>query len=73
MVYQNIVTNAGITPQTHHVYSTSKRYGNGHFHVVSTWNTRGVFVGKAVSILDLVTINPNLCKYENVLSLFQNK
>ena len=31
--------------QTHHVDSTLKRRGNGRFHVVSTWNPRGVFVG----------------------------
>ena len=31
--------------QTHHVDSTLKRRGNGRFHVVSTWNRRGVFVG----------------------------
>ena len=34
--------------QTHHVYSKLKRRGNGGnglFHVVSMWNTRGVFVG----------------------------
>ena len=30
--------------QTDHVHSTLKRRGNGRFHVVSTWNTRGVFV-----------------------------
>ena len=35
--------------QTHYVYSTLKRSGNGRFHVVSTWNPRGVFVG----ILDI--------------------
>ena len=29
--------------QTHHAYSTLKRRGNGRFHVVSTWNTRGLF------------------------------
>ena len=34
------------TLQTHHVDSTLKRCGNGRFHVVSTWNPRGVFVGK---------------------------
>ena len=34
-----------ITLQTHHVDSTLKRHGNDHFHVVSTWNPRGVFVG----------------------------
>ena len=37
-----------ITLQTHHVYSTLKRRGSGCFHVVSTWNTRGVFVGYVV-------------------------
>ena len=30
--------------QTLHVYSTLKQRGNELFHVVSTWNTRGVFV-----------------------------
>ena len=29
------------------MYSTLKRLGNGRFHVVSTWNTRGVLVGMA--------------------------
>ena len=29
--------------QTHHADYTLKRRGNGRFHVVSTWNTRGVF------------------------------
>ena len=32
-------------PQTYHVYPTLKRRGNGRFHVVSTRNTCGVFVG----------------------------
>ena len=31
--------------QTHSVYYTLKRRGNHRFHVVSTWDTRGVFVG----------------------------
>ena len=31
--------------QTHHADSTLKRRGNGRFHVASTWNLRGVFVG----------------------------
>ena len=31
--------------QKHHVNSTLKRRGNDRFHVVSTWNPRGVFVG----------------------------
>ena len=34
--------------QTLHVYSTLKRRGKGRFHVVSAWNTRGVFVGLLV-------------------------
>ena len=35
-----------VTLQTHHVYTTLKRRGNDRFHVVSTWNIRGVFEGK---------------------------
>ena len=36
----------GVTSlQTLHVYSTLKRRGIGRFHVISTWNTRGMFVG----------------------------
>ena len=35
--------------QTHHVYSTLKRRGNGRFHVLSTWNTRSMFVGQLLS------------------------
>ena len=34
-----------ISLQTHHVDSTLIRRGNDRFHVVSTWNPRGVFVG----------------------------
>ena len=30
--------------QTHHVYSTLKRRGNHRFYIVSTLNTRGVFL-----------------------------
>ena len=36
------------TPKTQHVYFTLKWRGNGRFHVVSTWNTCDVFVGKGV-------------------------
>ena len=39
------------TLQTHHVYFTLKRRGNDRFHVVSTCNTRGVFVGKSIASL----------------------
>ena len=38
------------TLQTHHVYSTLKRRGNECFHVISMWNTRGVFVGKKIDL-----------------------
>ena len=41
------ICRSAITLQTHHVHSTLKRCGNGRFHVVSTWNTHGVFVGNA--------------------------
>ena len=41
---------AVLTLQTYHVYSTLKRRGNVRFYVVSTWNTRGVFVGWSVVI-----------------------
>ena len=36
------------TLQTHHVYSTLRRRRSDCFHVISTWNTRGVFVGNYV-------------------------
>ena len=38
-----------ITLQSHHVDSTLKRRGSDPFHVVLTWNPRGVFIGKAGS------------------------
>ena len=34
-----------VSLQTHRMDSTLKRRGNDRFHVVSTWNPRGVFVG----------------------------
>ena len=40
-----------VTLQTHHVNSTLKRRGNGRSHVISTWNPRGVFVGKTFKSL----------------------
>ena len=49
-------------PQTHHVYSTLKRRGNDRFYVVSSWNTRLVFVGHSLHCTrngetrDLVTL-----------------
>ena len=41
-VIARVSLNISTTLQTHHVYSTLKRRGNG----VSTWNTRGVFIGQ---------------------------
>ena len=35
----------GTSLQTQHVYSTLKWRVNDRFHIISTWNTRGVFVG----------------------------
>ena len=40
-------------PQTHDVYSTLKRRGNDRFHIVSTRNTRGMFVARKGSIKDV--------------------
>ena len=37
-----------LTLQTHHVYSTLKQRRNDRSHVVSTCNTRGVFVGEPI-------------------------
>ena len=36
--------------QTHHMDSTLKRRGNGRFHIVSMWNSRGVFLGDMVKL-----------------------
>ena len=36
-----------------YVYFTLKQRGNARLHVVSTWNTRGVFVGFTVFIFAL--------------------
>ena len=38
-------TAQGTTLQTHYMDSKLKRRGNDRFHVLSTWNPRGVFVG----------------------------
>ena len=47
-----------LPPQTHHVNSTLKRRGNDRFHVVSTWNTRGVFVGTIQKIYSKMFSRP---------------
>ena len=46
--------------QTHHVHSMMKRRGNGHFHVVSTWNTHGVVEGFALASALTLTISHDL-------------
>ena len=43
-----VIVKTGPTLQTHHIDSPLKQRGNDRFHVVSTWNPRGVFVGKAI-------------------------
>ena len=48
--------------QIHHVDSTLKRRRNGRFHVVSTWNPRGVFVGYCGYYIDHYELLRN--KYE---------
>ena len=49
------------SPQIHHVDSTLKRHGNDRFHVVSTWNPRGVFVSFHLQqFLPFANINPVL-------------
>ena len=54
--------------QTHYVDSTLKRRGNSRFHIISTWNPRGVFVGNflhsLINFLPLVgkyNIIPKIC------------
>lgn len=44
------------TLQTHHMYSTVKRCGNNHFHVVSTWNGRSVFLGFVSGYLNVLSV-----------------
>ena len=46
---QNLLKLIATFLQTHHVYSSLKRRENGCFHVVSMWNTRGVFIGVHVN------------------------
>ena len=51
-------TSSCSTLKTHYVYSMLKRRRNGRFHIVSTWNTRGVFVGKQqTNISSFVVLN----------------
>ena len=43
-----MITASVMTLQTDHVDFTLKLRGNCRFHVVLTWNPRGVFVGERV-------------------------
>ena len=54
--------------QTLHMYSTLKRRGNGRFHVVSTWNTRGVgnMYHGMTSLLFLCAINRSIHSPESL-------
>ena len=49
--------------QAHHVYCTLKRPRNGCFHVVLTWNTRGVSVGFALSLFTIDCFKQNCAIY----------
>ena len=39
-----------VSLQTYYVYSMLKRRANVRFHIVSTWNTRGVFLGMFLNL-----------------------
>ena len=65
------------TLQTHHVDSTLKRRGNDRFHVISTRNPRGVFVGEFLQLqmkqtLSSVQKNPciTVIADKKIISLF---
>ena len=59
-----------LTLQTHHVDSTLKRCGNGRFHVVSTWNPRGVFVGKENCFQKTKVTETGLSDFHKLISTF---
>ena len=46
----------------HHVYSTLKRHENGRFHVISTCNTRGLFVGY-VAVFANATFSDDITRF----------
>ena len=52
--------------QTHHVYSTLKQRGNGRFHVVPTWNTRGVFAGYILSVQSKLDSNIHVQRKDTI-------
>ena len=62
-----------VTLQTHHVYSMLKRREKDRFHIVLTWNTRGVFVVNCVfmsSDVVLVTFFVNFGYISRLFLLF---
>ena len=61
------------TVQIHHVYSTLKRRGNGRFHVVSTWNTRDVFVGRILNTLVSTYLNIEIVYSSNHNAIIPNQ
>ena len=79
---KGIKTGAGITApisafplQTHHVYSTLKRRRNDCLSVVSTWNTRSLFVGALWKLSVLVPVFLYCIAYDllsNVIRLKTN-
>ena len=42
--------------QIRHVNFTLKRRGNGRFHVVLTWNARGMFLGIQEIFIEFFTV-----------------
>ena len=50
--------------------STLKRRGNGRFHVVSTWNPRGVFVGKENCFQKTKVTETGLSDFHKLISTF---
>ena len=68
IIFWNFSVNKLNDLQTNHMYFTLKWHGNDRFRVVSTWNTRGVFVG-----LTLLNINENVtCCYKVTCCLLIN-
>ena len=66
------------TLKTHHVYSTLKRRENERLHVLSTWNTRGVSVGRLIFNLEKTSMNQtvavkDLLYFKEVLQVRQSK
>ena len=75
LTYLTYLSSFHASLQAHHVYSTLKGRGNGRFQVVSTWNTRGVFVHSTLlwywlTSLELPNKTSNQSYFLNVSSVF---